>query len=67
MDLGGTVKTMHKHILAVALAMATAPAWAGDTCQLDDGFGGVSNGGASAGGAASLACGSGADASGDLS
>lgn len=57
----------HKTILAAALSLACAQAWAGEPCLLDDGFGGTTTGGATAAGGSAIACGQGATAAGDFS
>ena len=56
----------HKTILAAALSLACAQAWAGEPCVLDDGFGGTTTGGATAAGGRAIACGQGATADGDF-
>lgn len=56
----------HKTLLAAALSLACASAWAGEACLLDDGFGGTTTGGATANGGSALACGQGATADGDF-
>ncbi|MEI2454679.1 MULTISPECIES: YadA-like family protein [Lysobacter] len=56
----------HKTLLATALSLACASAWAGEPCVLDDGFGGTTTGGATANGGSAIACGQGASADGDF-
>ncbi|ATE72587.1 YadA-like family protein [Lysobacter capsici] len=64
---GDRLNITHKTILATALSLVCASAWAGEPCLLDDGFGGTTNGGATAPGGSAVACGEGATASGDFS
>ncbi|MGO1003152.1 YadA-like family protein [Lysobacter sp. CA196] len=64
--LGDSLNISHKTLLAAALSLACASAWAGEPCVLDDGFGGTTTGGATATGGSAIACGQGASADGDF-
>lgn len=58
------MKNMQLSVLAAALMLASASAWAGSTCQVDDGLGNVNSAGATANGVDATACGPGATAEG---